>query len=68
MMITLGSKVKLKACHDAGAPGTVIRAERGRLVVFWEDMDFWSRHPPDSLELAEPNPTEKEAVCPSAMP
>ena len=53
MTITLGSKVRLKACHDSGQPGTVIRESRGRLTVYWADLDFWSRHHPESLELAE---------------
>jgi hypothetical protein len=53
MTIAIGAKVFLKGGRECGKPGTVIRDERGRLVVFWEDMDFWSRHRPDSLELAE---------------
>jgi hypothetical protein len=53
-MLNLGNKVRLKACHDSGEPGTVIRFERGKLVVFWGDMNFWSRHHPESLELAQP--------------
>ena len=52
-MIQLGDKVKLRACHDSGQPGTVIRASRGRLTIYWSDMDYWSRHPPEALELAE---------------
>ncbi len=52
-MIRLGDKVRLRACHDSGQPGTVIRFERGKLVVFWRDLDYWSKHHPDSLELAE---------------
>jgi hypothetical protein len=51
-MCKLGDKVFLRACR-VGEPGTVIRAERGRLTVFWKDMDHWSRHPAAALELAE---------------
>jgi hypothetical protein len=51
-MLKLGDRVRLKACHDSGEPGTVIRFERGKLTVYWPDMDHWSRHPPDSLELS----------------
>jgi len=53
MTLGPGARVYLKACRGAGPPGTVIRFERGRAVVFWGDMNFWSRHVPASLELAE---------------
>jgi hypothetical protein len=49
--VALGSKVYLRACR-AGEPGTVIRFERGRFTVYWRDMDFWSRHVPEALEIA----------------
>jgi hypothetical protein len=52
MTITLESRVYLRACRTR-QPGTVVRVERGKLVVFWRDLDHWSRHVPDSLELAE---------------
>ncbi len=52
-MIGLGDKVRLRACR-AGEPGTVIRAERGKFTVYWRDLDYWSKHRPDSLELAQP--------------
>jgi hypothetical protein len=32
--------------------GTVIREERGKLTIYWADLDFWSRHQPESLDLA----------------
>ena len=51
-MLKLGDKVRLKACHDSGEAGTVIKAERGKFVIYWPDMDYWSRHPSDSLMLA----------------
>ena len=49
--LNVGARVHLRACR-AGEPGTVIRAERGKLVVFWSDLDYWSRHKPEALELA----------------
>jgi hypothetical protein len=49
-MIQPGDKVFLRACRT-GEPGTVIRQERGKLTVYWRDMDYWSRHRPESLEL-----------------
>jgi hypothetical protein len=52
-MIGLGDKVRLRACHDSGQPGTVIRFERGKLTVYWGDMDYWSKHRPEALELVE---------------
>jgi hypothetical protein len=57
-MLKLGDKVRLKACHDSGQPGTLIRFERGRFTVFWADMNYWSKHHPDSLELDQPQRTE----------
>ena len=50
-MISLGARVYLRACR-AGEPGTVIREERGKLVVYWRDLDYWSRHLPEALEPA----------------
>lgn len=52
-MIDVGARVFLRACRH-GEPGTAIRRERGRVAVFWPDMDFVSRHKEDSLELALP--------------
>ena len=51
-MIGPGDRVFLRACRNAGQPGTVIRPERDKLVVHWKDMDFWSEHRAESLELA----------------
>ena len=51
-MIMVGDKVFLRACRGAGERGTVIRPERNKLVVHWADMDLWSKHRPESLELA----------------
>jgi hypothetical protein len=58
-MIALGAKVHLRGARGCGAAGTVIRCERGRMVVYWPDLDFWSRHRPETLELAE---AQKEAA------
>jgi len=51
-MIELGDKVLLRACRF-GEPGVVIRRDHGKLTVFWPDMDHWSRHKPEALELVE---------------
>ena len=47
-MIGVGSKVYMRGLRH-GEPGTVIRIERGRMVVLWGDMDFIARHPASSL-------------------
>lgn len=52
MTIAAGAKVFLRACR-AGEPGTVIREQRGKLTVYWPDLDFWSKHRPEVLEIAE---------------
>lgn len=57
--IPLGSRVWLRACGSAGEPGTVVREERGRLVVYWRDLDFWSRHRPETLIVAEESGEEQ---------
>lgn len=49
--IAVGNRVYLRGCR-AGESGTVIKIERGKLVVFWADLDFWSRHRPESLVIA----------------
>ncbi len=49
----VGDHVFLRGCR-AGQPGTIIRFERGKAVVYWRDMDHWSRHRPDSLVLVAP--------------
>ncbi|HTW81927.1 MAG TPA: hypothetical protein VME23_20435 [Terracidiphilus sp.] len=51
-MIPIGSKVHLRGARGVGAAGTVIRCEGSRLVVYWSDLDFVSRHKPESLEIA----------------
>lgn len=58
-MIAIGAKVHLRGARGVGAAGTVIRFEDSRVVVYWRDLDFWSRHRPGSLELAqEPRATD----------
>jgi hypothetical protein len=46
----IGAKVLLRACA-VGEPGTVLRVERGKLVVLWHDLDHLARHGPESLML-----------------
>lgn len=65
MTIAPGARVYLRACR-AGEAGTVVRAEHKRLVVFWPDMNYWSRHAPESLELAEDDEAKDEAIADDA--
>ena len=51
-MISIGSEVHLKGAPH-GQPGRVIRIERSRIVVLWQDLDFIGRHEPASLVEAE---------------
>lgn len=44
----IGAKVRLRGCAF-GEPGTVLRIERRKVVVYWHDLDFLSRHSPESL-------------------
>lgn len=57
-MIAIGARVFLKACR-CGLPGVVIRQERSRLVVYWPDMDHFSRHVVASLMEIAPESPEK---------
>lgn len=50
--IDVGSRVFLRGAR-VGAAGVVIRREGKRVVVYWRDMDFFSRHRPETLVLAE---------------
>ena len=59
-MIQLGDKVFLRACRT-GEPGVVVCLDHGKFTVFWRDMDHWSRHKPDSLELVEAIPEAVDA-------
>ena len=47
-MIEIGARVLLKVCPH-GEPGCVVRMERNRAVVFWNDLDFQGRHRQDGL-------------------
>jgi hypothetical protein len=52
-----GAKVYLRTCL-VGQPGTVLREERGRLVVDWCDLKFVGRHSAASLiRVTEATPT-----------
>ena len=42
-MISVGSEVFIQACPH-GTPGVVVRFERNRIVVWWADLDYLSRH------------------------
>lgn len=48
----VGDRVYLRGARF-GLPGTVLRIERGRAVIFWSDMDHISRHRAYTLELVE---------------
>jgi hypothetical protein len=50
--ISQGDKVYLRNC-PTGQPGSVLREERGRIVVDWCDLKFIGRHRAASLVLAE---------------
>jgi hypothetical protein len=47
-MISIGSEVHIKACPH-GTPGVVVRFERNRVVVWWSDLDYLSRHKEETL-------------------
>jgi hypothetical protein len=49
----VGDSVYLKGARF-GLPGTVLRIERSRAVIYWRDMDHISRHRPITLIHAEP--------------
>ncbi len=44
----IGAKVRLRGCAF-GEPGTVLRIERRKVVVYWHDLDYLARHKPDCL-------------------
>jgi hypothetical protein len=48
----IGAAVRLRGCAF-GEPGAVLRIERRKVVVYWQDLDFLSRHTVDSLILAD---------------
>ena len=51
----LHSRVLLKS-SPYGEPGTVVRIERGKMLVLWTDLGgppYTGRHSPDRLMLAE---------------
>lgn len=47
----LHSRVLLKSCPH-GAPGRVIGHSRGKVVVFFADLNLTGAHSPESLILA----------------
>jgi hypothetical protein len=50
----VGDSVFLRGCR-VGKPGRVLRIERGKLVIYWIDLDFLSRHRPASLMHTDVN-------------
>lgn len=46
--IRVGSAVFLKGCRH-GEPGRVIRIQRNRVTVLWEDLDYLAPHQLASL-------------------
>jgi hypothetical protein len=51
-LVRLGSEVFIKGC-PRGTPGVVVRFERNRVVVWWADLDYLSRHTEETLMVAE---------------
>jgi len=51
----VGSSVYLRGCR-AGLPGKVIRLERGKVVILWQDLDYIGRHSASSLIHADDSP------------
>jgi len=48
----VGEAVYLRGARF-GLPGTVLRLERGRAVIYWRDLDHISRHRPITLMRAD---------------
>jgi hypothetical protein len=48
----IGSLVRLRGCAF-GEPGAVLRIERRKVVVYWQDLDFLARHSLESLMLVD---------------
>jgi hypothetical protein len=46
-----GDRVYLRNC-PVGQPGSVLREERGRIVVNWSDLGLIGRHRAETLILA----------------
>jgi hypothetical protein len=44
----IGAAMRLRGCAF-GEPDAVLRIERCKVVVYWSDLDFLSRHRPESL-------------------
>jgi hypothetical protein len=55
--IRVGARVYLSDCPH-GQPGTVVKLERGRAVVYWRDLDSMAKHNPESLIAVEPGLSE----------
>lgn len=46
----IGAMVRLRNCNF-GKAGIVLRTERGKAIVRWDDLGFIGRHAPASLVL-----------------
>jgi hypothetical protein len=51
------ARVYLRFCPHA-EPGTVVKLECGRVVVYWRDLDLMAKHRPEILIAVEPGVSE----------
>jgi hypothetical protein len=51
MPFKVGARVVMKCCPQAH-PGRVTGSRRGKVLVYWDDLNITARHKPDSLLLA----------------
>jgi hypothetical protein len=58
----VGDRVYLRGARF-GLPGTILRLERRRAVVWWGDMKHISRHRPVTLMLAETQSSNAQEVA-----
>lgn len=62
--LSVGSKVHLRGARF-DQPGTVVKMGK-RLTVYWRDLDFLSKHQPESLILArEQQASDTQGACTS---
>jgi hypothetical protein len=59
-----GAKVFLRGCR-VGQPGTVLGFERGRVRVYWHDLDFISLHRAASLLAVDSKSNERAHQAPA---
>jgi hypothetical protein len=58
----VGARVYLRGARF-GLPGVVLRQERGKVVIYWGDLDHISRHRPVTLMLAEVRSTDSQEAA-----